>query len=70
VNIYLAMKHPEHPYQHGTHTEAGTVEKAFYDRKAAQCFVDDKNTRSLAKLWSVKAKKIDGAYDKIKLRKT
>lgn len=62
MNVYLAIKHPEHPYQSGSHLEAGTVEKAFKDRKAAQAFVDEKNKRATYNFWSVKAKKVDGAY--------
>ena len=61
MNVYLAMKHPEHPYQRGAHTEAGTVEKVFADRKAAQDFVDEKNRRATYNFWSMKAKKVDGA---------
>ena len=58
MNIYFAMKHAEHPYQRGAHTEAGTVEKVFLDRKTAQDFVDEKNKRATYTFWSVKAKNV------------
>ena len=63
--IYLAMRHPEHPYSRGAHLEAGTVEEAFDNRKAAADFVAEKNKKATYSHWSVKAKRVkSGADDK------
>ena len=65
--IYLAMKHPQHPYSRGSHLEAGTVEGAFDTKKAADDFVSEKNKRATYNFWSVKAKKVKvGARDTAK----
>lgn len=62
--IYLAMKHPEHLYSRGAHLEAGTVEEAFDNRKAAADFVAKKNEKATCSYWSVKAKRVkSGALD-------
>lgn len=61
MKIYLAIRHPEHPFVRGSHTEAGTVEKVFSDRKIAMDFVDEKNRRATYNFWSVLGKKVDGA---------
>ena len=57
TTVYLALKHPQHPYGRG-HLEAGTVEAAFDSKMVAEEFVAEKNKRATYNLWSVKAKKV------------
>ena len=59
MKVYLAIKHPEHPFQRGAHTAAGTVEKVFQYKAEAQRFVAEKNKRATYAFWSVKTKLVD-----------
>lgn len=59
MKVYIAMKHPRHPYDRNNYLETGTVEKVFAEKKVADSFVSEKNKKATNSFWSVKTKLIE-----------